>query len=137
MQIWGWKTTAMFDVWSIEHFIGGIMTGGLILAFCGKKAGKSIFIYLSIIVTLAYLWELIEYSLELGGSGIEAVTYWFQGVEYWGNRLITDPLLLAIGALIARKFNKLIKPASFVYVTWYMIHIFILQNAMSLQNIFG
>lgn len=140
MQLWGWKTDALLDVWSIEHFIGGIVIGGLILYFLKKKnkkeSRKNLINYLLIIIGLAYLWEFTEYFLENGISGINAVTYWFQGQEYWGNRLFTDPLFITLGALSARKFTKTIIPATAIYITWFIIHIFIFPHAMYLQEIF-
>ena len=61
--------------------------------------------------TLAYLWEALEHYLEAGLAGA-AVTYWFQGVEYWPNRLLSDPLMLVIGYWIAGRYPRLVIPGT-------------------------
>ena len=87
------------------------------------------------VLFLAYLWEAIEHYLEIGLAG-ERVEYWFQGVEFWGNRLITDPGVMVIGYLIARRNPKLVIPARIASLVWMIVHIFILPHSMYLHEIF-
>jgi len=85
---------------------------------------------------LAYFWETIEHYLETGLAG-PAVEHWLQGVEMWGNRIITDPLMLVIGYLIAKKWNRLVLPARILSVVWLFVHIFIFPHSMYLHDLLG
>ncbi len=87
------------------------------------------------VLFLAYLWETIEHYLETGVAG-KAVEYWFQGVEYWPNRIIFDPLALVIGYLIAKKYPGLVIPARICSLIWLSVHIFIFPHSMYLQEMF-
>jgi hypothetical protein len=135
MKIWGLKTVALFDVWSFEHLIGGITVGAIIIFFL-KQNPKNKILKPIIFLFLAYFWEFIEYNLELGVSHINVVTYWFQGVEFWGNRLITDPMLGLIGYFIALNYKRYINFAKIISISWYIVHIFIFPHCMYLQLIF-
>jgi len=90
------------------------------------------------ILFVSYFWETIEFYLEAGYTNIDAVTYWFQGVEFWGNRLFTDPAMLLLGYLVVVHYNskKIIWFARFLSFTWLFIHIFIFPHCMYLQEIF-
>jgi hypothetical protein len=148
--LWGYKTVALFDAWSIEHILSGISIGTAV-TINNKKHFKNIFkeftnlihhnnksvIHFDIIgvLFLAYFWESIEHYLELGLAGT-TIEYWFQGVEMWANRLITDPLMLVIGYYIAKQFPWLIWYARFLSIIWIFIHIFIFPHSMYLHTIF-
>jgi hypothetical protein len=140
--IWGLKTKAMLDIWTIEHILSGMSVG-----FFAKNNNDKIFNkkfdiktnykYFDIIFVLfiAYLWETIEHYLETGLAG-EAVEYWFQGVEFWANRIIFDPLALIIGYLIVRKYNNIVHYARILSVIWLIVHIFIFDHSMQLHYMF-
>jgi len=148
--IWGLKTTSFLDFWSIEHVLSGLSIG-----YAVHKRNHKVFLkklkhykldvqiqkftshYYDIIgvLFLAYLWEAWEHYLENGLLG-EKVTYWFQGVEFWGNRLITDPLALVLGYLIAQRHPKLIVPARAAIVAWIFVHIFVFPHSMYLHELF-
>jgi len=142
--IWGVKTQAMLDVWSIEHVLSGLSVGHGI-----KQLNDRIFAsnlntappppltrYFDIIgvLFLAYLWETIEHYLEVGtvGAGVE---YWFQGVEYWPNRVIFDPLLLILGYLIIRARPGLVTPARIASLIWLVVHIVVFPHSMYLHQL--
>jgi hypothetical protein len=159
--IWGWKTTALFDVWSFDHFLTGISLGSAVITvnhhrlkkffstigssirkgeykkikglFSKRKSHISHFDVIGILF-LAYLWETIEHYLEAGLSW-DRVTYWFQGVEFWANRLITDPGLLIIGYLVAKKFPRAVWPARIMIFIWLFVHIFIFEHCMVLHQV--
>ncbi len=135
MEIWGDKTIALLDVWSFEHFISGITIGGLVLYFTRNKS-LSVWHFFGIVLTLAYLWEFFEYQLEVGRSGIERVTYWFQGVEHWANRLGSDPFFVLIGALLGRRHVFTQIPARFVSLIWMGTHVFVFPHCMYLHTLF-
>ena len=100
-MLFGCKTDAWFDVWTIEHFITGIGLGGGIAAWrmlFFKREQDTLRFDCVWLLFIAYLWEASEHYLETGMAG-RSVTFWFQGVEFWGNRLIADPLSVLAGWL--------------------------------------
>lgn len=141
--IWGMKTTAMLDVWTIEHVLSGVSVGHLVF-----KRNKSIFQrilttetkditqHFDIVAVLfvAYLWETFEHYLETGLAG-EFIEYWFQGVEFWPNRLIFDPLMLVCGYLIAKRYPQFVVPARVISIIWLFTHLFIFPHSMYLHEI--
>ena len=140
MEIWGLKTLALFDIWSIEHFLTGISIDALVHFFHIRKISKKDHKYVCIIFVLfiAYFWEAVEFYLEAGYTNVDAITYWFQGVEFWGNRLLTDPAMVLLGHLVAVRYNskKIIWSARFLSFAWLFIHIFVFPHCMYLQEVF-
>lgn len=143
--LWGLKTHAIFDVWTIEHLLSGVSVGSAV-----KKKNHKVFQKLlklidhnyhswwfdvSGVLFLAYIWETLEHYLEVGLAGT-TVAYWFQGVEFWPNRLISDPLMLVLGYLLARKYPFLVWPARALSIAWLIIHIFYFPHSMYLHEIF-
>ena len=145
--IFGYKTIAMFDVWSFEHVLSGISIGHIVKKSTRKHVGNislikkfeshSSVIRFDIIgvLFLAYLWETIEHYLETGLAGAR-LEYWFQGVEVWTNRIIADPLLMVLGYYIALKNPRLIIPARILSALWLLVHIFIFPHSMYLHTLF-
>ncbi len=138
MHLWGEKTEAFIDVWSIEHFASGIGVGYLVIFILSKLKYKEnnkdykLMFYMMVILT-AYLWEVIEHYLETGAIN-DHITFWFQGVEFWGNRIIADPLLMLLGATCYLKYNFLSKYAQVFSITWIFSHVFIFPHSMYLQD---
>ena len=144
-MIWGVKTVAIFDVWTFEHLLSGLSIGALAVR-CNTKIFKyklninSLNIktrYFDIIFVLlaAYAWETVEHYLESGLAG-DVVVYWFQGVEFWANRIISDPLITLVGYYIAIVMPKLVTPARIVSLMWLMVHVFLFPHSMYLHKIF-
>jgi len=151
--IWGWKTVAVFDVWTIEHLLTGISVGSGVLIHNRKSLGEVFshvrekilnprkidwlkYKYDIILVALAaFIWETVEHYLETGIAG-ELVEYWFQGVEFWPNRLISDPLMLVFGYLLVKKYPRLVWPARVLSVIWLIVHIFVFPHSMYLHEAF-
>ena len=142
--LFGLKTHAIFDFWSIEHVIAGLSVGHIVSARnrraldgAGMKNASlpSHFDILGVLF-VAYLWEAVEHYLETGllGAGIE---HWFYGVEFWGNRLIADPLLLVMGYVIAKRSPKLIIPARIFSAAWVFVHVFLFPHSMYLNTLLG
>lgn len=135
----------MFDVWTIEHLLSGISIGSAVR----KKNHKTFQEILNVIdhkyhswwfdisgvLFLAYLWETLEHYLEGGLAGFK-IAYWFHGIEFWPNRIITDPLMLVLGYLIAKKFPSLVWPARFLSIGWLIVHIFVFPHSMYLHELF-
>lgn len=150
--IWGLKTHALFDIWSIEHVLSGFSVGWAVYIYNHRKVkellngqGKGISLEkikkiqvkydLLLVLFFAYGWETLEHYFEEGIAG-ETVQYWFQGVEFWGNRLITDPLMMILGYMIARSFPRIVWPARYLSLIWLVVHIFLFPHSMYLHTIF-
>ena len=67
-MIWGVKSLACFDVWSFEHFFGGVSLGATFLVYMERylKVDPNnryhIYIYFSGVLMLTYCWETLGYS---------------------------------------------------------------------------
>jgi len=135
-MIFGPKTIALFDVWTFEHFLSGMSIGGIIILWCKKYYGRDLNFNHGLILVLiaAYLWETIEHYLEAGIAG-QAVEYWFQGIEYWPNRIISDPLMMIFGYYVIKQYPNLFIPARIICFSWLFIHIFIFPHCMYLQEL--
>lgn len=143
--IWGWKTTAMMDVWTIEHLLSGLSVGALVINYNRKIFKQHFEIDEPNLITrhfdvigvllLAFLWETVEHYLETGLAG-GMVQYWFQGVEFWPNRIIFDPLMLVLGYLIAKQYPKLVTPARICSFIWLVVHVFVFPHSMYLHEVF-
>ncbi|MBI4143394.1 hypothetical protein HY487_00755 [Candidatus Woesearchaeota archaeon] len=138
LELFGFKTVAFFDIWTIEHILSGISVGYAVKKQNRKGDEKNhsykslVRLDLAIILFLGYLWESLEHYLEDGIAG-PSVQYWFQGVEAWPNRIISDPLMLVLGYYIAFKKPVLVIPARVLSVAWLFFHIFIFPNSMYLH----
>ena len=150
--IWGVKTEAIFDVWTFEHILTGLSVGSIVI-FNNKKSlgtllsnAKDKILHskqvdyikykydIIFVMMIAYIWETVEHYLETGLGG-EWLEYWFQGVEYWPNRLISDPLMLVLGYLIVKKYNWIATPARILSLIWIIVHLFVFPHSMYLHEI--
>ncbi|MBC8374560.1 MAG: hypothetical protein H8E26_00870 [FCB group bacterium] len=144
-MIWGFKTVAAIDIWTVEHFLSGISIGMLVLSINSKlmlkhfnvsreKIRTSHFDIIAVLL-LAYLWETLEHYLETGLAGA-MVEYWLQGVEFWANRLIFDPLVTVVGYYLAKSYPILVNPARALSLLWLIVHIFVFPHSMYLHDFF-
>ena len=144
-MIWGLKTLSIFDIWSFEHLLSGISIGAFSLYINKKKLIKfsrynqkninTSYFDIIFVLFVAYTWESIEHYLEIGLMG-EDVMYWFQGVEFWANRLISDPLITVLGYYLSKKYSFLITPSRIISLLWLLIHVFLFPHSMYLHEIF-
>ena len=142
--IFGLKTHAIFDVWTIEHVLTGLSVGYIVsknnLQYFKSRLGPEIEQFTSKyfdimgVLFLAFLWETIEHYLETGLAGAHVV-FWFQGVEFWANRIIADPAALIIGYLIARKNPYLVIYARIFSLAWLLVHVFVFPHSMYLHEL--
>ena len=130
LVLWGNKTHALFDVWSIEHYIMGI--NAFMLCKYWRVRGCSMFAQ---IFLLSLIWEVCEFYMETGFAG-GRVKYWFQGVEHPLNRLGTDQLMIYLGALTAQLWGSwgMYLAARVFSIGWLALHIFFLPHSMALQD---
>ena len=84
-KIWGWKTEALFDVWSFEHLIMGIglaeiapfVRRWLFRHHPAPPADAALRVEFVIALTFCFAWEMIEHYLEAGaGPGGDATARW-------------------------------------------------------------
>ena len=130
-ELFGHKTTALFDLWSMTHFLSGIGIMSVIALL--RRSGRGVAHPFLLALTMSALWEIIEIYLELGLAG-GGVMRWFDGVEHWTNRLITDQLLFVAGVAVAQRRPALIWPAKLASTAWLLAHIFLLPHSMALQE---
>ncbi len=143
--IWGLKTVAIFDVWTFEHLLSGLSIGSFVATQNAKVFQNQLSSSNQLITTkyfdligvllLAFAWETLEHYLETGLAG-ELVKHWFQGVEFWANRLISDPIMLVAGYYIVKQRPKLVWPARILSVIWLFVHVFVFEHSMYLHEIF-
>ena len=143
MIVWGMKTEAVFDVWSIEHLMMGRSLSAfsfMIIARWNKRETISISLQNKISFTMvlmtALFWETLEHYLELGLLGTQ-ITYWFQGVEHWSNRIISDNMMVALGWFIYIRKNKMVWFARIFSFVWAFFHIIIFPHSMYLHELYG
>ena len=144
-HVWGLKTVAFLDVWSIEHLLSGISIGKIVSSlheriytnFLGsdKSLIRTNYFDLIGVLFLAYFWETFEHYLEAGLVGT-TVSSWFQGIEFWGNRLIADPFVLVLGYYLGQRCSFLVNLARILSSVWLTIHIFVFPHSMYLHTLF-
>ena len=140
MILFGDKTVALFDLWSLEHFFTGCNSAALIGFFYHKfskqKNEKILFAYQAMTLAILELyWESFEFYLEAGYS-YDIITYWLQGVEYMGNRLITDPIMTVGGLFFIRRFPRAKIVAAIFSLIWLYLHLVVFDNCMAVQDLY-
>ena len=141
--LWGPTTVALLDVWSIEHVLAGLSIGALVIkarafVLLGDEPMPrlvNVRVDLLGVLFLSYLWETVEHYLEEGLAG-DAVAFWFAGVEAWGNRLLTDPLMVVLGYLVVARHPRLVWPARVLSAAWLVVHVFLFPHSMYLHELF-
>lgn len=117
VEIFGHKAAAIFDLWSIIHLLTGFVVSSFFvdqlkkihkfnekkIQFKAFKFRFSIAINYLVVLLLAYLWEFVELKAEQGLFG-RPIMHWFDGVEYLGNRLFFDPILVFLGYILGKLF---------------------------------
>lgn len=141
--LWGVKSVALLDVWSVEHVLSGLSIGLMVKKKNGLEIGLllkrphhtkcSVHFDLVGVSCAAYAWETFEHYLETGLAGLR-VEHWFMGVEMWGNRLIMDPLMLVLGYCIVTRYPRLVWPARIASAAWLTVHVLVFPNSMYLQK---
>lgn len=139
-DFFGTEKYSMFDLWTLEHFLGGICFMYLINHKDFPKSAKIL-----VGLSLMTIWEVIEYWIETDFFGGVYSTRWCSGVEHWSNRLVSDPLVFFLGALI--EIKKVViwgieikkdvigRSVVAVYTAWYAINLFMPHN-MYVQEFF-
>lgn len=139
MLLFGHKSLAFFDIWTIEHFFSGANLGVFFMAlrrklnFEGSK--KTTFaLELCLVLIIELFWEITEHYIEEGVI-ISSWQYWFQGVECFANRAISDPLITVAGFFFITKFAHFRIFSSIFSLIWLFFHIIIFPHSMYLQDL--
>ncbi|MDD9912939.1 MAG: hypothetical protein OXR68_05245 [Alphaproteobacteria bacterium] len=150
MVLWGHKTIAFLDFWTLEHILSGVSVGMLSIYFSryllehlqsplhiqnGDFKKSVVTLHITILLMLAFSWEMLEHYLETGLAG-EGVEYWFQGVEHWSNRILSDNIAILFGYFLGMRYPLIVWPARIMSITWLYLHIFVFPHSMYLHDIF-
>lgn len=91
---------------------------------------------LAAVFMVSCLWELTEFYMETGYVNAW-LTHWLQGVEHPLNRLVADPLMMILGAMVASRCMTpwLVPVAARLFsLAWLYLHLFMLEDSMKLQE---
>lgn len=125
--MFGHKTIAWLDVWSIQHILLGIAVAATTQRLSRYERITAAFV-------AVYGWELVEYLAEIGHMG-RVVQAWLQGQELWYNRFVADPVLaLGIGYGLGKNFPWLHLPAMLASFWWWFFHLAVFPHCMYVQT---
>lgn len=138
IQLFGHKSVALFDVWTIEHFFSGANLCVLFILLrsrfnLGDDPKTKLMLEFFFVLTIELFWEVTEHYLEAGAI-IPSVEYWFQGIECYANRAISDPIITMAGFFFIRKFMQFRTFSSIFSAIWLFFHIVIFPHSMYLQD---
>lgn len=131
-EFFGHKSLAIFDLWSIQHFLSGIIASWLIFRLVAWTSFSNQFGWLFTICLVAYLWEFVEVFIEAGYFGQKAAV-WKDGFEHWSNRFISDPLTAVLGAIVYINFSWTVFPAIVLNIVWFVSNLR-RQHSNEIQN---
>jgi len=133
--LFGDKTEAIFDLWSIQHFCSGALIGALLIRVSrDAKADRRTFVLFMLAIAIG--WETTELAMESGVFG-HAVSQWKHGHEHWANRFVGDPAMVALGGLTARRYAWAWKAALLPCAIWLIVNI-AAHDSMSINRlVFG
>ncbi|MCX6785099.1 MAG: hypothetical protein NTV81_04200 [Candidatus Komeilibacteria bacterium] len=121
-KFFGHKSEAMFDLWSVQHFLSGIIVVWLIFQKGPWTGFIDKFGWLLAVCFIAYLWEFIEIFMEAGYFG-KTIAIWKDGFEHWSNRFISDPLTAVLGGIVYIEFTWIIWPALVLNILWFILNV--------------
>lgn len=131
--IWGDRTEAIFDLWSFQHILSGILISLIASATLPSRISRRKFLLVILLVALS--WEAIELSIEIGFFG-QTASQWKRGFEHWGNRFIGDPAMVMLGSIIAPKLKSVWKWVLVSAAVWLIANI-AAPNSMVIQHWLG
>lgn len=142
MEFIGHKGAAMFDLWSIAHFLLGMAFGQLPATILARRTPRlantsatlqksNIWHQYFFITAFAYSWEALEFALEAGVAGPQ-IGFWLQGHENVLNRLISDPALVLLGFWFAGKHAPgMVWLSRIALVIWSWFFLAVLPHSMA------
>ena len=131
-ELFGHKSLALFDLWSVAHFLTGC---GLVYVFraIDRLRRASVEAQLVVVLLISCSWELVEMYLELGLGGA-AVAAWFNGIEHPANRILADQILFLGGFALTLRHPWAALPAKVAAAAWLFVHVAFLPHSMYLQE---
>ncbi len=138
LQLFGHKSVALFDIWTIEHFFSGANLGVFFLLMrsrfnLGDDPRTKLMLEFFFVLALELFWEITEHYFE-AGTLIPSFQYWFQGVECYANRAISDPIITMAGFFFIKKFAQFRIFSSVFSAIWLFFHVVIFPHSMYLQD---
>ena len=130
--LFGDRQVAIFDLWTIEHFLLGIMVG-FALNKMRPELQKDAIVYALALLMADYAWEAVELAMELGATG-SGVSHWKQGFEHWSNRLIGDPGAVLLGGLVQQYYPNAWRYAVGPWIIWGLLN-YRAADSMYIQNL--
>lgn len=131
----GDRSDAIFDLWSIQHFLSGILVGS-ILAYVRIDLSASWHGFALRMFIFAFIWEAAELTMEAGWLGT-SVAAWKKGYEHWGNRFIGDLLMVTLGGLLAGKYRNAWKWALMPAAVWFIGNVLSPHSMWVQEYLFG
>ncbi len=133
-HLFGDKTSSMFDLWFIGHFMFGVILAGGWQRITREQSASRWWTqrWFLLLATSVVLWEVSELLMELGYFG-SSIAHWKAGVEHWSNRYIADVGMAVVGSQIYRKWPAIFWPVVLLGVLWEVIHV-LSPTAMTLQE---
>jgi hypothetical protein len=118
----GDESIALFDLWSIQHFLSGV----LIISFflLPKNTVGEIKNWQKIIPFILFValsWEAMEIYFETG-----VIIKGWTGSEHWSNRIITDPLMALLGGVVGYITKDSWRVAIVPAIFWLILKIFLI-----------
>lgn len=117
-HLFGDQRTSLFDLWSIQHFLAGVLIGSLLITPKYERT-KKWQLMLPLTIFLAFAWEAIEMYIESGG--IEVLQSFWNQREHWSNRLVSDPLMVIGGGILGYIIHDSWKVAVIPTIIWLAI----------------
>jgi len=115
-SFFGGQAEALFDLWSVQHFLAGVLLGSLFLSSKKDKEEKWQTI-IPFVIFLGILWEAVELILEFEG---------LSGYEHWTNKMITDPLFVLFGGIVGYIIKDSWRVAVVPMIVWLVLKIFLI-----------
>ena len=121
-SFFGDEKSSLFDLWSIQHFLAGVLIGSLFLSpkdsSIKKERWQKI---IPFILFIAFGWEALEIYLEKGIIFAE-----WNSFEHWTNRIITDPLTALVGGVIGYSKRNSWKIVIIPIILWLALKLFLI-----------
>ncbi|MFC1644488.1 hypothetical protein ACFL08_00500 [Patescibacteria group bacterium] len=114
-HLFGDQRSSLFDLWSIQHFLSGVLIGALLIT-PKYQATKNWQKMVPLTLFFAFGWEALELLIESGG--ISTFSSFWNSREHWSNRLISDPALVFVGGIVGYVIHDSWKVAIVPTVVW-------------------
>jgi len=129
----GDKKNALFDLWSINHFLSGVVFSTALYKYLEARNYNTFKYYVVFLACAASGWEILELTIEHLSQGA-TLFIWLNGNEHWANRLIGDYVMFVLGGLLGFKMKSAWK-FSIILLLLLLAANALLPSSMYLQEI--